>query len=341
MWEYVSARAVIILLAINLFLLARAVEAVRFPGELSEVEIARQGAAVLARHYESVAKNSHLERNPAVRDALAQFRFELEQATTPEGVASAISLYGKQVQEILAREQESMLHERIKQIVSQDPRLGQFKGNATVRVAPLGTGQVQVDDPSELLTAQTRELLASDPAVLQLTQVVEIEVLDGKINLLTPRTLPEQVDALRKEAALLRSTLQELRKTAGYAPLSGPGLVILVRPPYSPKKGLEGEATLYGSEIRDVVNELLAAGAAGVEVGGERLIATTSIRNAGSALLVNNRVVQTNPLVIKAVGDPKILMKSLDLVMNSPYFEPVLEFRLEENLTLQAYRPER
>lgn len=328
------------LLVINLFLLARAVDMVRFPGELTEVEITRQGGLVLVRHYEAEARNLKLDQSPAVREVLAQFKFELEQGVTTEQVAAVINSYGRRVQEVIAREQEGKLHERIRQLIIQDPNLSGV-ARAFLRVVPEGPDRVQIEDPDQILSEKTRQALRSDPAVRQLTQTVEIEVVEGKVNLLTPRTLPEEVEAMRKEVALLRTTLQDLRRTTGYGPMTGAGVVIKMRGPSVEKVGKKGTTEgemIFGSEVRDLVNELLAAGAIGIEIGGERMVATTSIRNVGNLLLVNNRVVETNPLVIKAVGDPVVLRKSLDLLVNTPYFEPLLEFEVKPSLTLQPYR---
>jgi len=60
-------------------------------------------------------------------------------------------------------------------------------------------------------------------------------------------------------------------------------------------------------DVRDVVNELYAAGAQGIEVGGQRLVATSSIRSAGPQILVNQNSIPVNPVVIKAVGDRRCL----------------------------------
>ena len=57
---------------------------------------------------------------------------------------------------------------------------------------------------------------------------------------------------------------------------------------------------------RDIVNLLFWSGAKGVEVGGKRIIAQSSIRCAGPVLLVNHLPVAVNPVVIRAVGDSDV-----------------------------------
>ncbi|MGB4515880.1 MAG: DUF881 domain-containing protein, partial [Bacillota bacterium] len=81
--------------------------------------------------------------------------------------------------------------------------------------------------------------------------------------------------------------------------------------------------------------------ALGVEVGGQRLVATSSIRSAGPLLLVNQQPIPVNPVVIRAVGDPALLESSLELIRNSlrPWGIRV-EVEKKEQVVLSAFRRE-
>jgi len=144
---------------------------------------------------------------------------------------------------------------------------------------------------------------------------------------------------LQSEVATLRATLENLRKTAGYSQIEGQGIVVSV---YDARGvGSLREEVVQEKDIRDMINELFAAGAMGVEVGGQRLVATSSIRSAGPLLLVDHQPIPVNPVVIRAVGDPVLLESSLELIKNSlkPWGIRV-EVEKEENLVLSAFRRE-
>ena len=76
-----------------------------------------------------------------------------------------------------------------------------------------------------------------------------------------------------------------------------------------------GKSDLYlirDDDILLVLNELKAAGAEAISVNGQRIIATTEVRNAGPALMVNN-FATSSPIEIKAIGDPATLENALKI----------------------------
>jgi uncharacterized protein YlxW (UPF0749 family) len=60
------------------------------------------------------------------------------------------------------------------------------------------------------------------------------------------------------------------------------------------------------------VNELWNAGAEAVAVAGNRIAPRSSIRCVGSVIHVNDQPV-SSPLVIEAIGDPKVLASAMNL----------------------------
>ncbi len=61
---------------------------------------------------------------------------------------------------------------------------------------------------------------------------------------------------------------------------------------------------MQAKDLRYVTNALWESGAEAVSINGKRLTATSAIRFAGSALVVDFRPL-TRPYVITALGDPK------------------------------------
>ncbi|HWQ51560.1 MAG TPA: DUF881 domain-containing protein, partial [Terriglobales bacterium] len=69
---------------------------------------------------------------------------------------------------------------------------------------------------------------------------------------------------------------------------------------------------IHDTDILSVVNELRDAGAEAIAINGERLIATSEIRCAGSIVSVNNNRYAA-PYVITAIGDPDALESALKM----------------------------
>ena len=91
-----------------------------------------------------------------------------------------------------------------------------------------------------------------------------------------------------------------------------------------------------------MVNALWAAGAEAISINGQRLGATTAIRFAGEAVLVDFRPV-TNPYLVRAIGDPDELSARFlaspevgSLAVISESFGLRFEFSQEDDLSLPA-----
>jgi uncharacterized protein YlxW (UPF0749 family) len=329
----------VIVMVGNVLILARSLELLRFPGEITDTEVVRGGARVLAAYYEKTIADAGLSRNSAVRDALAKFKFEVEQAASGEEIAQVIWAYGRGVQDVITREEENQRREFVLWVVNQDPALKEVDDKVNINVSLGQDGLVCIDSGGIALSETTLSRIKSDPSITKLSQPVDIEVLDGKAQLVTPRTVEDAMRVLQSEVVSLRATLENMRKTAGYSQLEGQGIVVSV---YDARGGgYLREEVVQERDIRDMVNELFAAGAMGVEVGGQRLVATSSVRSAGPLLLVDQQPIPVNPVVIRAVGDPVLLESSLELIRNSlkPWGIQV-EVEKKDDLVLSAFRRE-
>ena len=155
--------------------------------------------------------------------------------------------------------------------------------------------------------------------------------------MLVPYNPLDYIQSLSDEIDSLRVSLHELRVAAGYAEMSGAGIVIRL---YDAPNGYAASDIIHDSDVRDVVNELFAAGAKGVSVGGQRLIGTSPIRCVGPVIRVNQKEISANPVVIEATGDPEVLSSGLEIIRLS--LEIHRNFRVEiqekDNLVLPPYR---
>nr|WP_245923121.1 DUF881 domain-containing protein [Actinoplanes atraurantiacus] len=126
--------------------------------------------------------------------------------------------------------------------------------------------------------------------------------------------LQERAEALGDEVAGLRerelssTTVQRLRDleaATGLAQVSGSGARITVADGPTPINPVTGErntvARVKDSDLQLATNALWSLGAEAIAINGQRLTATSTIRQAGEAILVDFRPV-TSPYEVVAIG---------------------------------------
>jgi uncharacterized protein YlxW (UPF0749 family) len=136
---------------------------------------------------------------------------------------------------------------------------------------------------------------------------------------------------------------------AAAVPVTGPGLLVTMANAESDADDdpVGGGTEDVSGKVRDgylqlVVNALWASGAEAVSINDQRLGATSAIRFAGEAVLVDFRPVM-NPYEIRAIGDPDELSAAflrnpevIDLAEISATFGLQFDFAEAEELTLPA-----
>ncbi|NLP17551.1 MAG: DUF881 domain-containing protein [Firmicutes bacterium] len=330
---------IVILLLLNSAVIVLAVGLLDLPWgpgpKGSTREQLRQGALFVSDYVQGQAENAGVEKKTAVRDVLAKFRFEIEQASRSEEFAQIVLKYGREAQDIILREQENQRRELALALVRQEPHLLEMSGEADITISWQEEMGIEIQDPANLLSPKTKLEIREHEDLQQLSQMIEIHVVDGKPELISPISILERLKRLEHEVDSLRLKLQESKIAAGTEPMTGTGIEVNL---YDAELGMGSEQIVHDFDIRDIVNELFSAGAAGVAINDQRLIATSSIRCAGPVILVNQQPIAVNPVTIRAVGDPEILLSSLDLI-RAEYQSIGIRFRIktEEKLTLPAY----
>ena len=132
--------------------------------------------------------------------------------------------------------------------------------------------------------------------------------------------------------------------------VSGPGLRIELgnAPPAADSDPVGGSATVaqpgivQDRDLQVLVNALWSAGAEAISVDGQRIGATTAIRQAGQAILVDQRPV-TDPYEVLAVGDPDDFASTFintpganDLAKLTIDYGVVFDFARDDDLELPA-----
>ncbi|MEI4279881.1 DUF881 domain-containing protein [Klenkia terrae] len=170
-------------------------------------------------------------------------------------------------------------------------------------------------------TARGTDLRAGD--VTELSQLIRQLQRDNDGQQVVLNDLQDRVQALTAAEAGSNGEVAEAaaqgaaqEASAGFTAMSGPGLEItLDDAPESADGTLPRGATpdalvIHQSDVQGVVNALWAAGADGVTIMGQRLIATSAVRCVGNVLLLQGRT-YSPPFVVTAVGDADAMRERL------------------------------
>ena len=162
-----------------------------------------------------------------------------------------------------------------------------------------------------LLAVAYQQTMADEPATSNARQTLVDQVQNRRSE---TAQLQQEADGLRAEVATLRARqlggaavaqLNELEATAGLAPVRGSGARITIKDGPTPVDPLTGEhntqALVKDSDLQLACNALWSEGAEAIAVNGQRLTATSTIRQAGEAILVDFRPV-TTPYEVVAIG---------------------------------------
>ena len=273
----------------------------------------------------------------SVKEALASFSYEIDLAKDGNELARLIFTHSRHLQDTILKEWDALLREKILTVINQDKNLQKKTGKIQFTLQITNADGV-IDDPSVLHKDTLEQILElyQESGMAQ-ERVFRIEVEESRSRMLVPYNPLDYIQTLTEELDSLRVGAHEMRVGAGLAEMSGSGVVIKL---YDAPEGYTASDIIHDSDVRDVVNELFAAGAKGVAVGGQRLIATSAIRCVGPVIRVNQKEISANPVVIEAVGDPEVLSSGLDIIRFSLEFHRNFRIEIEkkDNVVLPFFR---
>ena len=143
---------------------------------------------------------------------------------------------------------------------------------------------------------------------------------------------------------VLRNDLHSNKITSGYTKLEGPGITIkMFDNPSDEIVGFDiNDDVIHNVDVLNIFNDLRIAGAEAISINGQRVMSTSEIKCHGPIIRINGRVIAT-PFIISAIGDPQLLMASVnapdtygDLLKNVYFigFEP----KIEDKVTIPEYK---
>jgi uncharacterized protein YlxW (UPF0749 family) len=191
------------------------------------------------------------------------------------------------------------------------PRKRMMSGIAAVTLAAVGF----------LLVVAYQQTVADEPAASSARKTLVDQVQSRRSE---TSKLQDQADRLRSDVATLRerelgggavAQLNQLEAATGLAPVRGSGARITVKDGPTPADPLTGQkniqALVKDTDLQLACNALWSEGAEAITINGQRLTSTSTIRQAGQAILVDFQPV-TSPYEVVAIGPDGLAKKFAD-----------------------------
>lgn len=294
-------------------------------------------ARELADYNQRLADELGVLGRSAVKEALASFNYEIEILTGDE-LTNTILDQGRRVREIILREADLMLIDKIVALINSDRQVRESKGQFAFSLRFSDSDDDISVSPEEILHPTTAERIKKLIPRDRFPEgwLLEVEVSDGVARQKVPYDPGEQLKALNEELDATRLKVHELKTEAGLLEMTGEGITVEL---YDELGATAATSIIHDTDIRDVLNELFGSGAKGISLGGQRIVLTSAVRCSGSLIKVNDRLIPVNPVVIQAIGDPDLLISGLDIIKNNMELSRGLRFEVEREkvITLPAY----
>ena len=145
-------------------------------------------------------------------------------------------------------------------------------------------------------------------------------------------------ERLQSKEQLLKETLEELKLEAGLADVSGPGIIITLKP-ISNELGHElVRGYVSPSILQRLLNELNRYGAIQLSVDGQRVINTTVIREINSVTKINGHSLNHFPIEIKVIVQNE---QEAEKLYNRMQVSKVIEDFFIDNLEVDLDKPDK
>lgn len=123
------------------------------------------------------------------------------------------------------------------------------------------------------------------------------------------------LESSSKQSNKISEKLAKVNISAGFTPVKGPGITIILDDNPDPLKlgDYPDDYLIHDMDLLSVVNDLRGSGAEAISINDQRVVASTEIRCAGPTILVNT-VKIGSPFEIKAIGNPEKLETSMQMM---------------------------
>ena len=296
-----------IVLLFDSLVIARQLGFIRLPGELTELDMARSGSMAYVELARVSLERDELTGVGSAEPVLSGAAEMIARARSREEIGRELAETASGLYSSMHTDRARAANDRVAILVSEDARVRSYRGaEAYILITPHGTHS-SVQDRRSALSRATVQDISKDPIIARSPETIELTVDASGVSFEAGDPVV-QAGALAREIDSLRASMAQARQDAGLSEMEGPGVVVMA---YDAPSGYAWDEIVHQKDVLEILDSLFAAGALGAQVGGERVVATSSVRCIGPIVLVNQRPVAVNPIHINAVGNPAALERAL------------------------------
>jgi uncharacterized protein YlxW (UPF0749 family) len=144
----------------------------------------------------------------------------------------------------------------------------------------------------------------------ELTEEIDKLDEDKKAQLAHLDDVRNSINYTFDEMVKIRSNISALEVISGATDLRGPGITIRMTDNTTSDSLSVNEKIVHDMDVRIIISELNAAGAEAIAINGKRIVSTTEVICIGPVIRINGEVVAA-PFIIKAIGDPELLLENV------------------------------
>lgn len=158
-----------------------------------------------------------------------------------------------------------------------------------------------------------------------------------------------QYESERKQSKeqVLRETLTELKMQVGLTEVTGPGIILTIKPAYEELLLGGTDPTISPDSLKRLINEFNMNGALYISIDGQRLINTSVIRDINSETKIDGHSLKKLPIEIKVIAETmEIAEKLYNRMQASQAAEELYKFdslrvnvsKPTDDITIPAYQ---
>lgn len=328
----------IVAIALNIAILATQIKLGDFAGG-TELTKAKSFANFLVGDLQELAGTLGVAEKANVKQAMAKLHYDVYLADNQTELAGIIQNNASVTRDLIFSEYARLNAEKVLAVLNSAQEVQYADSQAVLTVEPLPAGGYAVSPANNLRETtvnalkQIENLLSRDSLrkffqPFRLLSTFKVLIENGGAQLVPQNPEQDTIKYLEGEIENLRREYAKVNKIAGFAEISGPGVVISV---------YDLVFSVSGGDLRRIVGELFSAGADAITINGQRLAVNSYIVDAEEGITVDGIVLRNNPVIIQAIGDPTTLVAGVDLLF-SVSFKGMLSFDIEtrESLVLPA-----
>lgn len=308
-------------------------------GHRPDLDFSKSFANEIVNNMQNLAEMLGVEERSNVKQALAQLHYDVYLVANRNELAPIVQNDATNARNLIISEYIKFSAEQALLVLNNAQEVHRTNTKTVLNILPLPEGGFTVAQP-HILSAVTIDELSQVPTIFSFDYfrnlyesyrslaAVQVEIEGGTARVSTPQNDQDTIRYWEREIQNLRNAYGQISQAAGFSEISGPGISISIH---------DRLFSIEAIELRRIAGEIFSAGATAITIGGQRLSVNSYIVDTQDGVSIDGVLIDTNPVIIEAIGDQNTLVSGIDLlfsvVMPNMFY---INTELHERITLPA-----